>query len=88
MLEAFANFIKDVLLWAPLKFMEWLLDLLIGLLEDMPVPAFFTQAKSAFSSVPPDVVYFISPFEVTYGISVLLSAYVIRFIIRRIPIIG
>lgn len=38
--------------------------------------------------IPSAVWYFLDLFNVSTGISVLLTSYVTRFIIRRIPIIG
>lgn len=42
----------------------------------------------ALSGIPPGVWYFLDLFNVTAGIPILLSAYVTRFLIRRIPVIG
>lgn len=43
---------------------------------------------TAFGAQSPHVWYFLDLFEVTAGVSMLLSAWVTRFIIRRIPLIG
>ncbi len=43
---------------------------------------------TALGGVPADVWYFIDLFNVSAGIPLLLSAWVTRFIIRRIPVIG
>ena len=44
--------------------------------------------SSALGGIPPSVWYFLDLFNVTAGIPVLLSAWVTRFVIRRIPVIG
>lgn len=44
--------------------------------------------SAAFTQQTPGVWYFLDLFKVGYGVSVCLSAYVTRFIIRRIPVIG
>lgn len=44
--------------------------------------------SSALGGIPATVWYFLDLFNVTVGIPILLSAYVTRFMIRRIPIIG
>lgn len=43
---------------------------------------------SSFTSLPPSVWFFINAFNLTYGLPLLLGAFVTRFLIRRIPIIG
>ncbi|EES9565199.1 DUF2523 family protein [Escherichia coli] len=43
---------------------------------------------SMFNSLPDSAWYFINIFAVTDGIKMMLSAYLTRFIIRRIPVIG
>ncbi len=47
-----------------------------------------SDLSSALGGVPSDVWYFIDLFNVSTGIPILLSAWVTRFIIRRIPVIG
>ncbi|MHB0765129.1 DUF2523 family protein [Stutzerimonas sp. NM35] len=59
-----------------------------GLLESLPVPDFVTTAGSVVQSIPPEVVYFVSACQVGPGLNMILGAYVLRFIIRRIPIFG
>jgi len=44
--------------------------------------------STALGGIPGDVWYFLDLFNVSNGIPVLLSAWVTRFIIRRIPVIG
>jgi len=43
---------------------------------------------SAFGGLPNDVWYFLDLCNVSAGVPILLSAWVTRFIIRRIPLIG
>lgn len=47
-----------------------------------------SDLSSALGGVPADVWYFVDLFNVSAGIPILLSAWVTRFIIRRIPLIG
>lgn len=44
--------------------------------------------SNALGGIPATVWYFLDLFNVTAGIPILLSAFVTRFIIRRIPVIG
>jgi len=58
----------------------------IGVIGDMlPTGA---DLSTALGGVPADVWYFIDLFNVSAGIPLLLSAWVTRFVIRRIPVIG
>lgn len=54
----------------------------LGLLPDTAV------LSSAFQNVPPSVAYFLQIFMVGEGLSMIFAAYVTRFLIRRIPVIG
>jgi hypothetical protein len=44
--------------------------------------------SGAFSSIPSTVWYFLDVFQISAGIPMILAAYITRFMIRRIPIIG
>ena len=43
---------------------------------------------AAFSGIPAGVWYFLDFFALDYGLPLLISAHVSRFLIRRIPFIG
>lgn len=43
---------------------------------------------SAFGAVGPGVWFFLDFFQLGYGLPLVISAYVARFLIRRLPIIG
>lgn len=47
-----------------------------------------SSLTGALGGIPSSVWYFMDLFNVTAGIPILLSAYVTRFVIRRIPVIG
>ena len=57
-----------------------------SLIEAIPVPSFLQNVGSV--SIPPTVLYFADPLELSYGTSVVVSAYTLRFVIRRLPVIG
>lgn len=88
LLSDFAEWLKDLLLWLPLKVWEMLLDGLATVLESIPVPDFVSTASGAFSSIPGNVLFFANFFALGEGIAMVLSAYAVRFLIRRIPLIG
>lgn len=78
------DFFKDLPAWIFSK----IADAIVSFFDSLPVPDFFTQAASAFGSVPPEVVYFAETFHVGAGVTMVLGAYLLRFILRRIPLIG
>ncbi|MFP4795044.1 DUF2523 family protein [Pasteurella multocida] len=44
--------------------------------------------QSLLSGIPSDVAYFLAFFKVDFGIKAILTAYISRFLIRRIPFAG
>ena len=65
--------------------MALMLDLVLDLLPSYMSGDGLTSATSAFS---PQVWFFMDYFMVGTMLSMILSAYCIRFLIRRIPVIG
>lgn len=47
-----------------------------------------TNLKDLFSLLPDSVWYFLNYFKVPIGITMVISALLTRFLIRRIPLIG
>lgn len=43
---------------------------------------------SAFSGLPSGIWFFLDFFNLAFGVPLLISAYVARFLIRRLPLIG
>lgn len=44
--------------------------------------------QSAFANLSPGLWYFLNMFQIPVGVPMVVSAYVTRFMIRRIPVIG
>ena len=44
--------------------------------------------SAAFANLDPGLWFFLDFFDVSYGVPLLISAYVARFLIRRIPLVG
>ena len=80
--------LKDLLLWIPRKLTELILDGLAALIEAVPVPDWLNNAGNFLASIDPTVLYFLEAFQFAQGLTIVLAAYVIRFLIRRIPVIG
>jgi len=55
---------------------------------DLEPPEFFNSAAQVLNNIPESVVYFANSFALGEGMTMVLLAYLIRFVIRRIPIFG
>lgn len=86
--QAILEWVKELLLWIPRKIWEELLDGLATVIESIPVPDFMLDAANAFDSIGGNVLFFAQKFAVGEGIAMVLAAYLLRFILRRIPLIG
>ena len=78
------DWIKDVLLWVPRKVWEAILDALASVIEAIPIPSWL----QSIPSLPSSVGYFFDMIALQFGVGVVIAAYLIRFSIRRIPVIG
>lgn len=58
---------------------------LIGLIGGQSL---ISNIQTLFNNIPSGALYFLSLFKVATGLKIVLSAYIVRFIIRRIPLIG
>lgn len=73
-------------------FPEWLFEQvalqIVAFFQALPVPSFMVTAGNAFQGIPSSVLFFLGAFHVGPGVTMILGAYLLRFILRRIPIIG
>ncbi|WP_082335976.1 DUF2523 family protein [Pseudomonas syringae] len=95
MLSDFAFWLRDVIsdvaqffIDMLLNMLDWIWSAFIGLLDTLPIASTVTQASSLFSAIPASVWYFMNVFQIPLGITFVLSGYLIRFLIRRLPIVG
>ena len=87
-LEKMLVWFKDLLLWIPRKLVELVLDGLASLFELIPVPDFFSDASGYLSSLDSELMYFMAAFRFDDGLTIVMSAFILRFLIRRLPVIG
>ena len=86
MLEDFGNLLLDIFLWVPRVIYESIVEGILYLVNLLPTDP--PDVQGAFTGWSGDILYFLTIFEVQYAISALFSAYIARFILRRIPLIG
>lgn len=74
--------------WIPKKIYSSVMDGIASFINSIPVPSFMQDAAGAFAGIPSTVMFFASAFELGFGVKIVLAALVLRFILRRIPLIG
>lgn len=77
--------VKFVVFSAIFALVAFLVPYAIGYLGDFISPGGFTGAFSGLSS---GLWWFLDLFRVDYGLPLAISAYIARFLIRRLPVIG
>ena len=82
------EFLLDLALWLPRWIWQELLDALAALVEAFPVPAWLAQWDSAVLAVSADVWWVAELFALQEGFGIVAGAYLIRFLIRRLPVVG
>jgi len=78
----------QVLLYIPKWIVQSILEALANVINSIPVPDFVSSAPGLFLQVPAGVWWFASVAQLDVGIPMVFGAYALRFLIRRIPIIG
>lgn len=82
------DWLLELVSWIPKKIWELLLDALASAIEAIPVPDFVANAGGWFGGIPATVIYLGQFFAVAEGLAMIMSALVLRFVLRRIPLIG
>jgi hypothetical protein len=77
--------IKFVLMTSLFALMTFLVPLVIGYVAPFVGVANLTNA---FTGLDAGVWFFLDFFALGYGVPLMISAYVTRFLIRRLPVIG
>lgn len=92
--NVFLQFIHDAALWAPQKVFETFTNQIGSFFAALPAPAFLSDLTNnlntvfSFSGFASFLGYMLELFQFNTGAVIILSAYAIRFAIRRLPIVG
>lgn len=86
--ENLVNAIFDTVLVMPEYVFSQLCEGIVEFFNSFPVPDFVSSAGGAFQSVPASIIFYGNALQIGPGIAMVLSAYLLRFILRRVPIIG
>jgi len=77
--------IKFVVFGALFAVVALLVPIAVGYLGSFISP---TGLDGAFSALPPGIWWFLDIFRMDFGFPLVISAFVSRFLIRRLPVIG
>ena len=87
-LGSIVQFVVDFAQWMAVKVFTLIFDALIAVLSLIPVPEWLTGLSGNIAAIDPGILFFAAPFQLGTGIAWVVSAYLLRFLIRRIPLIG
>ncbi len=71
-----------------LSILDWIWAGFMSVLDGLPIASTAEQAAHLFDAIPSVVWYFMNMLSIQYGLPIVLGAYLIRFFIRRLPVIG
>lgn len=84
LVQSLVEWLEAAVLWV----LGWMLEVGAGILAAIPVPSWASGASASLGGISGQVGYWVEPFNIGAGIAIILGAYGIRFVIRRIPFIG
>lgn len=76
------TFLKTLAIGLIVGAYEWLIDLISPMIPDV------SPLTTLLNYVPDSAWYWLDLMAVPFGIKVLIGAYIVKFLIRRIPFIG
>ncbi|PID50323.1 MAG: hypothetical protein CR991_02100 [Proteobacteria bacterium] len=86
-----SDFLDKLGEWAS-DFIIWLLDKLlsagVSILESIPAPDWMANINNYSNAIPPEVIFWVAPLNFPEGLAIIMSAYLLKFLIKRIPFIG
>ena len=82
----FLEWLVDFLLYVPKKVFELMMAALGDFLKNLPVPDFFNNVS--WGVLDSGVAWFASVAQFEIGIPMVFGALLLRFLLRRIPLIG
>jgi hypothetical protein len=87
-LQAFASWLWTGLQHLGLIVFGALMQGLGQVIADIPVPGFATDAAGYIGSIPPLAAFLLHALQIGPGITIVCTAMLVRFVIRRLPFIG
>jgi hypothetical protein len=89
------GFLSQIFAWF-IQFAQWcfewvwseILGALVTVLSIIPVPQWLSDAPNVLANVPSGVVYVLTILQFQAGMTIMIGAWLLRFLIKRLPIIG
>lgn len=85
-IDNFFTFLLDVFLLVPRLIYEAFIHGALFIVDSLPTGT--TDPQATLDAVPTSIIYFLTVFEFNFGLTVIFTAYIARFLLRRIPVIG
>lgn len=80
--------LKGAFMWLPRWIWQSILGALGAMVKAIPVPDFFAGFSMNVAGLAGSVVWFLDLVQFKFGLSVVLGALLLRWLLRRIPLIG
>lgn len=87
-ITGFFGYLIDSVQWLFKWAIATVLDALIAVLSAIPVPDWLGNTGSIMGAVPSSVLWGAQFIQLPYGLTAMGSALLLRFMIRRLPIVG
>jgi hypothetical protein len=87
MIQKFIDALIDIILWAPRMLFSWLIDAVEHMMSWLPEIQ-VVDVENIFNGLGGQMLYFLTMFEFSYGLTAVMTALIARFVLRRIPFIG
>jgi hypothetical protein len=88
LLARFAEWLEGVLLYIPQQLFTWVADAIIVIVDAIPLPAWYADVVLSSGSVGNGMLWAVNFLSLDAGLPIVLSAYSVRFFIRRLPVVG
>lgn len=82
------EWVVDFFQWLVVKVFLLIFEALVFVLGLIPVPEWMESLAGNAAAISPTILYFAAPLQLGTGLAWIVSAYVLRFLIRRLPVIG
>lgn len=86
--QSFVEFWVDLVLLVPRLIVWGASEMMAAFVSSWSIESQFVDPMAFENGFTSDLIFFISVFEVPTGLGFIVSALVMRFVLRRMPVIG
>jgi len=89
--DAFTTWLQEILLYIPQKVYEWISAVIVDAINALFLACSvcdFSNLDGNLAALPLSVLFILSWFKVGTGLTTIAAAYFVRFLIRRLPVVG